>query len=107
MSVYTLCMASHRFTPVPNHHLPTSRTAQALLAFTALVIVSAALQYWYITLPVLAAVGIGLTIRADRARTRAWEARLAAMADAQHHAYLAGNPYGLYGGYTPADQPRP
>ncbi|QUD15884.1 hypothetical protein [Nocardia phage KYD2] len=101
MSVYTLCMASHRYTPTPVHRLPVSRTAQALLAFTALVIVAAAIQYWYVTLPVAAVVAIVLTYRKDRARARDWEARMAKLADVQHQAYMEGHPYGTHGGYPP------
>lgn len=69
MSVYTLCMASHRYTPSPARHrlYPSSRTAQALLAFTVLVVVCAAIQYWYITLAVAVLALIVYSFRTERA----------------------------------------
>ncbi|AEV52252.1 hypothetical protein [Nocardia phage NBR1] len=104
MSVYTLCMASHRYTPVPNHHYPVSRAAQVVLALTVLFVVAVAIEYWYVSLPALM-VGTYLIHRQrERARAEAWEARLAAMADAQHQAYIQGHPYGTHGGYVTPDQ---
>jgi len=64
-----------------------------------------AVTYWHVFLGLVALAGLGyLGYRAyERAvERRAEQAKIAARADAQHRAFMSGDPSGIYGQYPPA-----
>jgi threonine/homoserine/homoserine lactone efflux protein len=73
--------------------------------FGGLILLSLAVAHWPVFLGLVALAGLGyLGYRAyERAvDRRAEQARLAARADAQHRAFMSGDPSGTYGQYPPA-----
>jgi hypothetical protein len=89
---------------------PTRSNAPIIAAvLTGLLLIGLA-SHWQVFLGLVALAGLGyLGYRAyERAiDRRAEQARIAGRADAQHQAFLSGDPSGLYGQYPPVQPPDP
>lgn len=80
-----------------------------LVVFGALFALGVVVTYWWLIVTVLVAAALlygGVKLwqhhQTREAADAAARAAVAARADYEHHQYLAGNPVGVYGQYTPS-----